>query len=434
MTALADFATALAAARAAPDALASTARAAVAAIGPSGGPFKSFIAVAAAPAPDPARTGDALLGCLFSVKDNIDAVGYRTTCGSRIFAEAPAAQADSWIVAALKATGATLIGKNNMHEFALGATGVNPVFGDTLNPRDPTRNVGGSSGGSANAVAMREVHLAIGTDSGGSVRMPAAFTGITGYKPSSGLLPMTGVAGESWTMDALGLFTQDAADARTVMQAIVAMPEPAPATRMRIGYLADDSMGRVEPVVWDAYMGAIERLRRQEDVALTPISLRGFDVCPEVCISIVYPEVASAHYELMRQRPAEYDQHIRALIALGELWSSRNYLDAQRLRTVIRRRMAAAMAPFDAVITPTVPIQPPMAGVPAHVTGDDPDQSLYTLIRFTVVFNVTGHPAISIPAGDDRDGLPFGLQIAGHPQGDAALLDIATRLQAAAAA
>ena len=183
--------------------------------------FNTFIDIAERAEALPSRNSEALLGCIFSLKDNIDLAGMRTTCGSRVFADAPPASENSWIAAALKNAGAICIGKNNMHEFALGVTGENPVFGTTINPWDKTRGVGGSSGGSASAVALRQVHLSLGTDSGGSVRMPAGLTGIVGFKPTAGALPLTGVAGAAWTIDSLGLFTATVADLRTVWAAIV---------------------------------------------------------------------------------------------------------------------------------------------------------------------------------------------------------------------
>jgi aspartyl-tRNA(Asn)/glutamyl-tRNA(Gln) amidotransferase subunit A len=426
--ALPELTQALAAAGGDPAKAAAIARSASADAMPHGGHHYTFISVAAKPQPDPGRQSDALLGCVFSAKDNMDAAGFTTTCGSRLFADAPPATKDSWIVATLKQAGAQCIGKNNMHEFALGATGANEVFGTTTNPWDESRNVGGSSGGSASAVALRQVHLSIGTDSGGSVRMPAAFTGITGFKPTPGILPMEGVSGEAWSIDCLGLFTTTVADLTTIWRAIVPSESPAARKRLRLGYLNDDSMGRVDPIVWEQYQASIERLRKG-GAELTAISIQGFDKCPYVCISIVYPEVASAHYELIRARPHEYDQHIRSLICLGELWSSRNYLDAQRLRSVLRERFAGIIAPYNAVLTPSVPIQPPRNGEPAHVTGDPPAQSLFTLIRFTVACNVIGYPAISVPSGLDRDGLPTGLQIIGRPGDDGALLNIAKRVE-----
>ena len=390
--------------------------------------FNSFIDIAQDAAAQPVRSSDALLGCVFSLKDNIDVAGMRTTCGSRVFADAPPASEDSWIAASLKNAGAICIGKNNMHEFALGATGENTVFGTTMNPWDRSRGVGGSSGGSASAVALRQVHLSLGTDSGGSVRMPAGLSGIVGFKPTAGALPLTGVAGAAWTIDSLGLFTATVADLRTVWAAIVPHgSEPAPA-RLRIGYLADESMGRVEPGIWNRYMAAVEKLLANGS-EMVPVSLPGFTDCPFIAMTVAYAEVASQHHELLRTEAALYDQAIRGLICLGEIWSSRHYLDAQRLRSVFRQRFARIQAPFDTILTPSVAIQPPKIGVPAHVTGDPQAQGLYTVMRFTVLFNCTGHPAISVPSGLDDDGLPTGVQLIGRPGRDASLLEIARRVE-----
>jgi aspartyl-tRNA(Asn)/glutamyl-tRNA(Gln) amidotransferase subunit A len=162
---------------------------------------------------------------------------------------------------------------------------------------------------------------------------------------------------------------------------------------------------------------------------MTAISIPGFAVAPYVCVSVVYPEVASLHYHLVRERPDLYSDDIRALIYLGELWSARNYVDAQRLRSVLRNRLRNLVQPYDAVLTPTAAIQPPRIGEKAHVEGDPPGSELYTFMRFTVALNVTGYPAVSVPAGVDRDGLPIGLQIIGKPREDARLLDIAQRIE-----
>jgi aspartyl-tRNA(Asn)/glutamyl-tRNA(Gln) amidotransferase subunit A len=390
--------------------------------------FKAFISVAEDCEPAASRKSDALLGCVFSLKDNIDVAGMRTTCGSRVFANAPHAANDSWIAAALKNAGAQCIGKNNMHEFALGATGENRAYGTTVNPWDTSRGVGGSSGGSALAVALRQVHLSIGTDSGGSVRMPAGLTGVVGFKPTAKTLPMTGVAGAAWTLDSLGLFTATVADLRIVWRAVApAHSDPAPGV-LRIGYLCDDSMGRVEPVIWAHYLEAIEKLRNAGNM-LTPISLPGFEDCPFIAMTIAYAEVASLHFELLRTKPSLYDQHIRGLICLGDVWSSRHYLDAQRLRSVFRQRFAEIQDRFDAVVTPSVAINAPKVGETACVRGDPPAQGLYTVMRFTVLFNCTGHPAISVPSGLDSEGLPNGIQLIGRPGKDAELQDIAQRVE-----
>jgi len=393
-------------------------------LGARGGEFNSFITVVRDPAPAVERSSDRLLGCVFSAKDNIDVAGTITTCGSKVFADASPAADDAWIVKTLKNAGAQCIGKNNMHEFALGATGENVAYGTTFNPWDPTRGVGGSSGGSASAVALRQVHLSIGTDSGGSVRLPACFSGVVGFKPTPGVLPMDGVAGAAWTIDCLGLFTANVVDLRTIWSAL---RPPAMAQRhhqRRIGYLGDDSMGRVAAPVWSHYLAAVDALRRG-GMNMTPISLPGLGDCPFIAMTLAYSEIASLSHELLRTKANLFDPRIRGLMCLGEIWSSRHYVDAQRLRAVFRQRFAEIQKPFDTVLTPTVAVQPPRIGVSAHVDGDPPTQGLYTLMRFTVAFNVIGYPAISVPSGLDGDGLPTGVQLVGRPGQDAVLLDVA---------
>lgn len=389
---------------------------------------RSFIKVAPSPATAAGAVSGPLSGCVFSVKDNIDIAGQVTTCGSRVLEAAAPAAKDAWIVKALKAAGAICIGKNNLHEFALGATGRNLRFGDTPNPFDAARHVGGSSGGSTIAVADGEVHLAIGTDSGGSVRMPASFAGIAGFKPTPGLLPMHGVAGASWSMDCLGLFTRSVGDIASVWQALSPAGSTSGRGAPRIAYLQDQSMGRVHKGVWAHYLATIDKLKRG-GFALTGVSIPGIDICPQICVSIVYPEVASAHYELLRAHPEKYEPDIRALIALGELWTGRHYLDAQRIRTVVRARLEDAIGPYDLLLTPSVAIQPPRFGEVPRVEGDPPGSALYPLMRFTVPFNVVSYPAISVPSGLDGDGLPVGLQVIGRPHNDHALLHAAQHIE-----
>lgn len=405
------------------------ARAAAAAVRPDGGAARSFIAVV-----DDAALGDPpprgpLLGCVFAAKDNIDVAGLPTTCGSRLLEDVVPAR-DAAVIAALRAAGAACIGKNNMHELALGATGINPRWGTTTCPWDAGRSAGGSSGGSAVAVALRQVHLSLGTDSGGSVRIPAAMCGIAGFKPTAGALPLAGVAGAALTLDSLGLFAREVGDIERVWQAIGPAAAPVPAPGGRLAYLADESMGRVDPAVWERYQESLERLRR-DGLSLTPISMPGLEIAPQVCVAIVYPEVASLHRSLIRERPELYSPDIRALFYLGELWPASLYVDAQRLRILLRRRLAAMLAGFDAILTPTVAIQPPRLGEPACVPGDPPGSQLYTFMRFTVALNATGYPGISVPAGLDRDGLPVGLQAIGRPHADRALLATARRIEAA---
>jgi aspartyl-tRNA(Asn)/glutamyl-tRNA(Gln) amidotransferase subunit A len=315
-----------------------------------------------------------------------------------------------------------------MHELALGATGINPRFGTTTNPWDETRIAGGSSGGSAVAVALGQVHVALGTDSGGSVRLPAAMCGVVGFKPTGGAIPLDGVKGAAWSIDSVGIFASNVGDVAKVWDNLSSERSRARTDPIRIGYLQDDSMGRVDPPVWSAYLAAIEELKRS-DLDLTGVSLPNLTSAPYLCVSVVYPEIASQHHELVREHPEMYGDEIRTIVYLGELWSARNYLDAQRLRVTMEAEFRSRTLQYDAVLMPTAPVQPPPIGEPAHVAGDPEGPALYTMMRFTVPFNVIGYPAISIPAGSDHDGLPFGLQVVGKPNRDNDLLDIAQRME-----
>jgi Asp-tRNA(Asn)/Glu-tRNA(Gln) amidotransferase A subunit family amidase len=424
--AIADLTDAIAAAGGDPKRAAALARKAAAAVRGNDKDRHAFIAVLddGAIAEPPAGP---LLGCVYAVKDNIDMAGLATTAGSRLL-ENNRASADAWVVNAMRGAGAVCIGKNNMHELALGASGVNPRFGTTTTPWDGMRTAGGSSGGSAVAVASGQVHVSFGTDSGGSVRIPAAMCGIVGYKPTAGALPVTGIAGAALTMDSLGIFARHMDGVRRVWDAIGPRDDTIVPSRPRLAYIQDDSMGRVSPPVWARYQEALEVLRRS-GADLTGISMPGLKVSPYVCISVVYAEIASLHCDLMRAHPELYSPDILALFYLGALWSSDHYVDAQRLRTVLRNRLHALIQPYDAILTPTVAIQPPRIGEAAQVEGDPPGSELYTFMRFTVTLNATGYPGISVPAGLDRDRLPVGLQVIGKPYEDTKLLGIAQQVE-----
>jgi aspartyl-tRNA(Asn)/glutamyl-tRNA(Gln) amidotransferase subunit A len=215
---------------------------------------------------------------------------------------------------------------------------------------------------------------------------------------------------------------------RMVWDAIVPQSGAADAKAPRIAYLHDHSMGRVAAPIWSHYLATIAKLR-DAGFELQGVSVPGLEICPQVCVSVVYPEVASAHLELMRAHSHLYEQDVRALVALGELWSGRNYLDAQRIRTVVRARLEDAISEYDFLLTPTIAIQPLHFGETARVEGDPPGSALYPIMRFTVPFNVVSYPAISVRSGLDRDGLPVGLQVIARPRNDAALLATAEKLE-----
>jgi aspartyl-tRNA(Asn)/glutamyl-tRNA(Gln) amidotransferase subunit A len=368
-----------------------------------------------------------LSGCIYSVKDNIDVLGLPTTCGSRLFQNREPSS-DAWLVRRLRNAGAHCVGKNNMHELALGATGVNPTFGTTRNPWAQERIAGGSSGGSAVSVALRQVHVAIGTDSGGSVRLPAAMCGVVGFKPTGGSVPLDGVQGAAWSIDNIGLFATAVADVASVWEEIRPSVDAKRHRTGRIAYLEEDRTGAVAQPVWDAYLAAIRQLQAG-GLDLIGVSIPHLDAAPYVCVSVVYPEVASQHRELVRNHADLYSEDIRNLIYLGELWSARNYIDAQRLRSALEAEFRMHMTPYDAILMPTAAVQPQTIDEASQAAVKSSNDDLYTLMHYTVLFNVIGYPAISIPAGTDSDGLPVGLQAVGWPRDDIGLLEIAQTIE-----
>ncbi len=370
-----------------------------------------------------------LEGVTFAVKDNIHLAGQVTTCGSIIPTRID--EQDAVVVQHLKAAGAICIGKTNLHEFALGATNVNPHFGNVGNPWNLAHIPGGSSGGSAAAVATGEVQFALGTDSGGSVRIPASMCGIVGFKPTGGSVNLRGIEGSCWTLDNYGIFARSVPDAKAiwgVMSHRQGHPAAAPANP-RAAYLDDDSMGMVAPEIWEMYQGGIAKLKNA-GWQLHGISLRGFERAPFIGLAIAYPEISSQHARWIRERPQDYGEDIRTLIQLGEILGARHYVTAQRARVVMRASYLKQTAGFDAVFMPTLPLTTPKIGDPAQVPGEVSKSTLFSLVRFTILFNAIGFPAVSVPIGLDSQRLPVGMQVVGLPKQDDALLDLANEIEA----
>lgn len=379
--------------------------------------------------PEPAELGSGpLAGAAMAVKDNIDARGFVTTCGSGFYGEAPALH-DARVVRELKAAGARCVGKTNLGEFALDAETDNPHFGRTLNPLDHERIAGGSSGGSGAAVASGQVALALGTDSGGSVRIPAAACGVVGYKPSVGALALDGVHGPAWTLDTIGLLARTVGVVRTAMSTLSACVHPTQGQRRTtIGFVSDASLGHCQPQVWDVYEQTVERLR-DTGVALQPLSIPGLDLAPYVCAVTAYVEIAEQHAALLARRGDDYGDAVLPLLRLGALLRGTDYIAAQRIRSRISAGYRAASESVDLVLTPTLPVTAPRPGVAPVIPGEDSGLALFALIRFTCLANLLGLPAATIPAGCADDGLPVGVQLIGGPHRDLDLLETAEQIE-----
>ncbi|WP_021594708.1 MULTISPECIES: amidase [Actinomadura] len=370
-----------------------------------------------------------------SVKDNIDVAGLPTTAGSSWFSEKAPADAECW--RRLASAGALHVGKTNMHEFAYGATNVNTKARTTSNPWDPRRVSGGSSGGSAVSVAVGACGASLGTDTGGSVRIPAALTGVTGFKPSLGLVPTTKVFPLSPSCDTVGVFSRTAAGCTRVLRSLLAEGVP-----------PDDGSDQGDPGRRDSLRGLHLGIVRshlaaasQEVYEVVHSALKTFEAlgatvdwvelhheeeARAVTATVVAFEAAQVHRRWLRDRPGDYGDDVRARLEAGLEVPGARYRTAKRERRRLASEMLAAQRPFDAVIGPTVPVTAP------RIADCGPDQApaaQAALLANTYCFNVTGQPAVSIPCGTASDGLPVGLQMAAGLGRDRDVLALAMTVQ-----
>ncbi len=395
-------------------------------------------AAAAAKRADAARGPESgpLLGIPLSVKDIVDVAGMVTTSGSR-FPREPAASAPAW--RSLESRGAILIGKTNLQEFAFGVTGDNPVFGRTRNPRDPERIPGGSSSGSAAATAAGIGYGSLGTDTGGSIRIPAALTGVFGLKPSFGVVSRIGVTPLSWSLDHVGPIARSARDLALLFEALAEAPaekSPAPArgsrplAGVRYGVLPDFFSDRLVPEA----RAALERVEGAlGELGAAPVALR----VPEAEIAgvsrtvLAFAEAAAAHRERLASRPGDLSEGVRTLLEVGRELSADELLAALSARRLVADAFARVFEECDALVVPTTPAGAPLAGEERLATGEPLRPGL---MRFVGPFNFTGLPALQIPAGRDGFGMPLGVQLVTAPGGDRAAIRLAGFLEASGAA
>jgi aspartyl-tRNA(Asn)/glutamyl-tRNA(Gln) amidotransferase subunit A len=367
-----------------------------------------------------------LHGVPIAVKDIIDIAGIPTTAASRV-REGHVARADAPVITRLRDAGAVCIGKTNLDEFAFGTTSEHSAFGGVRHPLMPSRSPGGSSGGSAVAVAAGMALAALGTDTGGSIRIPAAACGIVGLKPSLGEISTDGVVPLSQTFDHVGPFTRTVSDARVMYQALSGKsgtPLPRSATDLRLalprGYL-DDLLDDDVRTRFEEVLGAL----RASGAAVTDVFVPHADMTPAVYVHIHSSEGATYHAHTLDSVPDRYTAVVRRRLELGRYVLAQDYVRAMGGRELLRREVDAALGACEALILPTLPIPAPLVGAETTAVAGRQEPVRALMLRLTQLFNVTGHPAISIPCGVTSGGLPVGLQLVGHRNQTERLLSVA---------
>jgi len=380
-----------------------------------------------------------LHGIPYALKDVFATRGIRTTCGSKIFAD-HVPDHDCAVYEKLTAAGAVLMGKAGMQELAYGITCNNPHFGAIRNPHDPERIPGGSSGGSGAAVAAGMVFFAMGSDTGGSIRIPAAFCGCVGLKPTSGRVSRYGVLPLDFSLDHMGPLTRSAHDAALVLDAIAGFdPRDDTSSRQPVGQVPDVSASlrgkriglpenfyneRIAPEVEAAFAAAVAQAEA-DGARIIPVRLPDPAEINVISRVILLAE-ASALMEPYLHRRGDFGADVLALFDQGRLLAATDYINAQRLRRLYQREWAKVWSGADCIFTPTAPIVAPSIGeTEVEIAGIAEDVRLAST-RLVRAVNVLGLPAISVPL--PAEGLPIGLQIIGKPFEEAQVVSVASAL------
>jgi aspartyl-tRNA(Asn)/glutamyl-tRNA(Gln) amidotransferase subunit A len=393
-----------------------------------------------------------LAGVPLAVKDSFWTRGVRTTAGSKVLAGF-VPDRDATAVARLKAAGCVPVGKASMHEFAYGFTSQNPHYGDCRNPWDPARIPGGSSGGAAVAVATGMAPAALGGDTGGSVRLPAALCGVVGLKVTYGRVSRSGGVPLSWSMDTVGPMARTVGDAAALLHALAgpdpgdpttlgrpALPGPVPAdgdagpplNGVRLGLPHNHFFEAMEPAVSAAVLDAVQVLK-DLGASLVEVPFPHLDAIRGAHRAILFSEAAAAHEHLVRTRAADFSPEVLLLLKAGLFLDARRYLAAQRARRRIIADVRAIWKGFDLLVTPTSPIAAtPIGATTVRLAGAD-RPLVRAYLDHTLPFNLTGQPALSVPCGFTPAGLPVGLQLVGRPFDEALLLRVGAAYEAATA-
>ena len=364
-----------------------------------------------------------LHGVPVAIKDLIAVAGAPTTFASRAGSPQHPTE-DAALVRNLRKAGAVLIGKTNLLEYAYGA--VHPEIGQTNNPWDPARTSGGSSGGSAAGVAAGLCFGAVGTDTGGSIRIPAAYCGVVGLKPSFGLVDLEGVQALSWSLDHAGPLARRVADAARLLEGMTGRLFPARLhglKGLKIGVMAHPGESRfIQPAV-KAHFEAALAVLEEGGAEVQPVSLPDLDHAADALLAILEPEASVIHQRLIAAEPEGFGEMTRLQIEAGFALPATAYIRAQQLQRALARRYSGLFATVDAILSPSVPWVAP-AEDPA--LGDDGGEGE---MLYSAVYNLVGLPALSVFGGLSPERLPVGIQIVTPWRADDLALSIGAALE-----
>jgi aspartyl-tRNA(Asn)/glutamyl-tRNA(Gln) amidotransferase subunit A len=373
-----------------------------------------------------------LHGIPFAHKDLVYTKGIRTTGGSKIFKDfVPDRDAD--IATNLDQAGAVMVGKTNLHEFAYGITSNNPHFGAVRNPWDTDRIPGGSSGGSGAAVAAGIIPMATGTDTGGSIRIPASFCGVTGLKPTFGLISKRGVMPLGWTMDHMGPLTKTVRDAAVSFHAMAGMktgyvpPKNVDIHGLRIGLPVNYYFDKLDLEVSESVRTAVQTATAF-GARIVNIKVPDIDALNVVGRMLLLAEATSVHLPHLDRR-ADIGADVLTLLDQGRLIRGCDYVDAQRLRRIYVREFSKLWSEVDCIFTPATPTPAPKIGQVSMQVGTELEDVRLATTRLMRAINVLGIPALSIPCGFTKAGLPIGLQILAAPRAEDMLLRVGAAIE-----
>ncbi|HCC34557.1 MAG TPA: Asp-tRNA(Asn)/Glu-tRNA(Gln) amidotransferase subunit GatA [Ruminococcaceae bacterium] len=369
-----------------------------------------------------------LHGIPIALKDNIALKDLRTTVGSRVYSENFSEQ-DAPVAAKLKSAGAVIVGKTLMHEFAWGATTDTPAYGASHNPWDTKRFCAGSSGGSAASVASGTSIAALGTDTGGSVRLPASICGLVGMRPTIGRVSVEGITPLSYTLDSCGPLTRDVRDNAIMLGAMAGYVPTDPSSaklptmdftedldmgagRLRIGILPEVLFQTDQPDVVKSVKDALD-IYRELGAEIVECRMDNLDLMQKAWYAVCSMEASTIHQKHSRERQMDYGEDVRTLLLAGELLPGTAYLQAQKYRRWLRGQFETAFKNVDMFLFPTLPATAVPIGEYDLIINGKEENMLPLTCTYVCYAPVTGLPALSVPCGLDHEGLPIGMQLLG---------------------